>query len=83
MGHETYRFNHLSERFFKNDFKTRILISTTAYNDAVNQHMLDEFDFVFTEYSESLLLRLFEITNNNPTNRGSHINKLSIGKSNI
>ena len=52
---------YLSERFFKNDFKTRILISTTAYNDAVNQHMLDEFDFVFTEYSESLLDEIVSI----------------------
>ena len=52
---------YLSERFFKNDFKTRILISTTAYNDAVNQHMLDEFDFIFTEYSEELLDEIINI----------------------
>jgi len=46
---------YMSERFFKDDFQTRILVSTTAYNDAINQHMLDEFDFIFTEYSEELL----------------------------
>ena len=49
---------YLSERLFKNDFQTRILISTTAYNDAINQHLLEEFDFVFTEYSEALLASL-------------------------
>ncbi len=46
---------YLSERFYKDDFTTRILISTTAYNDAINQHLIKEFDFIFTEYSEELL----------------------------
>lgn len=49
---------YLSERFFKDDFTTRILISSTAYNDAVNSHMIEEFDFVFTEYTEELLTEL-------------------------
>lgn len=52
---------YMSERFFKDDFQTRILISTTAYNDAINQHMLDEFDFVFTEYSEELLQEIIHL----------------------
>tara|TARA_R110002012_G_scaffold8356_5_gene38546 strand:- start:539 stop:1462 length:924 start_codon:yes stop_codon:yes gene_type:complete len=46
---------YLSERFFKDDFETRILVSTTAFNDAINQHMIKEFDFIFTDYSEELL----------------------------
>ena len=52
---------YLSERFFKEDFETRILISSTAHNDAVNKYMIDEFDFVFTEYSEELLDGLIDL----------------------
>lgn len=46
---------YLSERFYKDDFETRILISSTAHNDAINKYMIDEFDFVFTEFSEELI----------------------------
>ncbi len=46
---------YLSERFFKDDYEVRILISSTAYNDAINKYMIEEFDFIFTEYTEALL----------------------------
>ena len=46
---------YLSERFYKDDYETRILISSTAHNDAINKYMIDEFDFVFEEFSEELL----------------------------
>ena len=52
---------YLSERFFGKDYKTKILISSTAFNDAVNKYLLDDFDFVFEEFSEDLLRELLEI----------------------
>ena len=52
---------YLSERFYKDDFQTRILISSTAHNDAINKYMIDEFDFVFTEYSDELLNQIVDL----------------------
>ena len=52
---------YLSERFYKDDFETRILISSTAHNDPINKYMIEEFDFVFTEFSESLLDSLVDL----------------------
>jgi hypothetical protein len=52
---------YLSERFYKDDFETRILISSTAHNDAINKYMIDEFDFIFTEFSEELLDSIIEM----------------------
>jgi len=52
---------YLSERFFGNEYKTKILISTTAHNDAVNKYMLEDFDFVFTDYSDDLLEEILQI----------------------
>lgn len=52
---------YLSERFYKDDYETRILISSTAHNDAVNKFMIDEFDFVFTEFSEELLESIIDL----------------------
>ena len=52
---------YLSERFYKDDFETRILISSTAHNDAINKYMIDEFDFVFTEFSEELIDSLIDL----------------------
>jgi hypothetical protein len=52
---------YLSERFYKDDFETRILISSTAHNDAINKYMIDEFDFVFEEFSEQLLDQIIDM----------------------
>ncbi len=52
---------YLSERFYKDDFETRILISSTAHNDAINKYMIDEFDFVFEEFSEGLIEQIIEL----------------------
>lgn len=52
---------YLSERFYGADFKTKILISTTAFNDAINKYMLEDFDFVFTDYSDDLLEEILDI----------------------
>ena len=46
---------YLSNRFYGDDYKVKILISSTAYNDAVNKYMLDDFDFIFSEYTPELL----------------------------
>ncbi len=46
---------YLSERLYGDDFETKILVSSTAYNDAINKFMIDEFDFVFSEYSDELM----------------------------
>ena len=50
----------LSNRFYKDDFDIKILISNTARNDAQNEFLLDEFDFIFEEYSEELLRHILE-----------------------
>ncbi len=52
---------YLSERFYGEDFKTKILISSTAFNDAVNKYLLEDFDFVFEQYTDDLLEELLEI----------------------
>ncbi len=46
---------YMSKRFFAKDYKVKILISTTAHNDAVNKYMIEDFDFVFNEYSDALM----------------------------
>ena len=48
----------LSKRFYGDDFQVKILISPTAKNDPQNKHLLEEFDFVFDEYSEDLMKEL-------------------------
>ena len=45
----------LSPRFFRDDFQVKILISPTAESDPMMEHIVDHFDFVFTEYSDELL----------------------------
>ena len=52
---------YLSERFYGADFKVKILISSTAHNDAINKYLLDDFDFIFTDYSDDLLQELLDI----------------------
>lgn len=52
---------YLSSRFFGDEYKTKILISTTAFNDAVNKYLLEDFDFIFEEYSDSLVEEILEI----------------------
>ena len=55
---------YLSGRFFGDEYKTKILISTTAHNDAVNKFMLEDFDFVFTDYTDDLLQEILDIITN-------------------
>ena len=41
--------------------KQEFLISSTAHNDAINKYMIEEFDFVFEEFSEELLDSIVEM----------------------
>lgn len=55
---------YLSHRFYGDEYKTKILISSTAHNDAINKFMLEEFDFIFTEFSDDLLNEIIDIIKN-------------------
>lgn len=55
---------YLSKRFFGDDFKVKILISSTAYNDAINKYMLEDFDYVFSEYTSELLDEILNMIEN-------------------
>lgn len=59
---------YLSDRFYGNDYTTKILISSTAYNDAINKYLIQDCDFVFTEYSDALLDEILDIIKNDDTN---------------
>lgn len=53
----------LSPRFYGNDFQIKILISPTLH-DPINKNMVEQFDFVFEEYSEPLLKEIIEMIEN-------------------
>lgn len=52
---------YLSPRFYGDDFTVKIFISPSALNDPLNEHLVKEFDFVFTEYSDDLLRELLDM----------------------
>lgn len=52
---------YLSSRFYGDEYKTKILISSTAHNDAINKYMLEDFDFIFTDYTDDLLNEILDI----------------------
>lgn len=52
---------YLSSRMYGNDFQIKILVSPSAYNDAQNQHLINNFDFIFTEYNDDLLEELIDM----------------------
>ena len=53
----------LSPRFYGNDFQIKILISPTLH-DPINKNMVEQFDFVFEEYSEPLLNEIIDMIEN-------------------
>ena len=55
---------YLSQRFYGDEYKTKILISSTAHNDAINKYMLEDFDFIFTDYTDDLLMEILDIIKN-------------------
>ncbi len=40
---------------YKKTFDVKILISNTAYNDKIMKPIIEQFDFVFTDYNDALL----------------------------
>ncbi len=46
---------------YKDTFDIKILISNTAYNDKVMKPILEQFDFVFTDYSDHLLEEIIQM----------------------
>lgn len=55
---------YLSKRIYGDDFDVKILVSPSAHNDTMNQHLVKEFDYIFTEYTDSLLDELIEMVEN-------------------
>ena len=52
---------YLNPNMYGNDFEVKILVSPSAYNDAMNQHLIKDFDYVFTEYNDDLVDELIEM----------------------
>ena len=58
----------LNEKFkYRDLFQVKILISSTAFNDKIVANTLDEFDFVFNEYSEDLLKEIVDMIEKDET----------------
>lgn len=51
----------LSKRFYAGDFDVKIIISSTVKNDPVNKNLIEDFDFVFDEYSDELMKELIKM----------------------
>ena len=61
---------YLSPRFMGGDlYDVRILISATATNDVQMKYMVEEFDYIFEDYSEDLLAELLEMIENDTLDR--------------
>ena len=55
---------YLSPRFYGKDYDIKILISPSIHNDVQMQYMVDNFDYVFDEYSEDLLNTILDMIKN-------------------
>lgn len=55
---------YLSPRFFGSDYQVKILISPSIHNDVQMQYMVENFDYVFDEYSEDLLDTILDMIKN-------------------
>mgnify|MGYP003126659233 CR=1 FL=1 len=61
---------YLSPRFMGGDnYDVRILISSTATNDVQMKYMVEEFDYVFEDYSEALLDEILDMIANDTQDR--------------
>ena len=52
---------YLSPRFYGDDYNIKILISPSVHNDTQMKHMVENFDYVFDEYSEDLLETILDM----------------------
>lgn len=58
----------LNEKFkYRDAFEVKILISSTAFNDKIVAPVLENFDFVFSDYSEDLLGELIDMIEQDQT----------------
>lgn len=58
----------LNESFkYRDAFQVKILISSTAFNDKIVSSVLDNFDFVFNDYSEDLLDEIVDMIEKDET----------------
>mgnify|MGYP003121377206 FL=1 len=55
---------YLSPRFYGKDYDIKILISPSIHNDVQMQYMVENFDYVFDEYSEDLLDTILDMIKN-------------------
>ena len=53
---------------YKELFDVKILISNTAYNDKIMKPILEQFDFVFTDYNDSLLEEIIQMVEDDQSN---------------
>jgi len=53
---------------YKELFDVKILISNTAYNDKIMKPILEQFDFVFTDYNDSLLEEIIQMVEDDDSN---------------
>tara|TARA_R110000822_G_scaffold74383_1_gene178676 strand:+ start:924 stop:1760 length:837 start_codon:yes stop_codon:yes gene_type:complete len=53
---------------YKDTFDIKILISNTAYNDKIMKPILEQFDFVFTDYSDNLLNEIITMVEDDQSN---------------
>ena len=53
---------------YKEIFDVKILISNTAYNDKIMKPILEQFDFVFTDYSDALLEEIIQMVEDDQSN---------------
>ena len=52
---------YLSNRFYGDEYQIKILISPSVHNDVQMKHMVENFDYVFDEYSEDLLEHILDM----------------------
>ena len=53
---------------YKELFDIKILISNTAYNDKIMKPILEQFDFVFTDYNDSLVEEIIQMVEDDDSN---------------
>ena len=53
---------------YKELFDIKILISNTAYNDKIMKPILEQFDFVFTDYNDSLIEEIIQMVEDDNSN---------------
>ena len=53
---------------YKDTFDIKILISNTAYNDKIMKPILEQFDFVFTDYTDALLEEIITMVEDDQSN---------------